>query len=108
MTEFQTLFRRSIDLAGHWNQADGKTGSPIVTDPVNQDLDDWELGMKDTFVIRPGTWEAVAGNFTGADGAFMYHCHILDHEDMGMMRPFMVRPPSVAVMDVHTGSGHPH
>ncbi|MFT4217366.1 MAG: multicopper oxidase domain-containing protein [Micropruina sp.] len=106
MTEFQTLFRRSIDVAGHWNQTDGKTDSPIVTDPATHDLEPWELGMKDTFVIKPGTWQAVAGNFTGAHGAFMYHCHILDHEDMGMMRPFMVRPPEVAALDMHTGHQH--
>ncbi|MFT4052347.1 MAG: multicopper oxidase domain-containing protein [Microbacterium sp.] len=107
MTEFQTLFRRSIDLTAHWNQTEGKTDSPIVTNAADLTLDDWELGMKDTFVIRPGTWQAVAGSFTGANGAFMYHCHILDHEDMGMMRSFMVRPPEVAAMDVHS-TGRPH
>ncbi len=25
----------------------------------------------------------------------MYHCHFLDHEDEGMMRPFVVMPAAV-------------
>ncbi|MFT4102540.1 MAG: multicopper oxidase domain-containing protein [Burkholderiaceae bacterium] len=110
MTEFQTLFRRRLDTgtveAPLFNANKGKTRSPLLTREVLP-LEKWEEGMKDTFVIRPGTWQAVAGNFTGADGAFMYHCHILDHEDMGMMRPFMVRPPRIAALDLH-GHGHAH
>ena len=38
----------------------------------------------------------------------MYHCHILDHEDEGMMRPFVVHPPEVARFHVHPGGGHGH
>ncbi|MFT4219597.1 MAG: multicopper oxidase domain-containing protein [Microbacterium sp.] len=107
MTEFQTLYRRAITVQGNFDQAAGKTTSPIPTAPAPLPLEEWEKGMKDTFVIPPNTWQAVAGNFTGADGAFMYHCHILDHEDMGMMRPFMVRPAGIAAMDAH-GHGHAH
>jgi FtsP/CotA-like multicopper oxidase with cupredoxin domain len=37
----------------------------------------------------------------------MHHCHILEHEDMGMMRPFIVHPPEVARFHMHPGgSGH--
>jgi FtsP/CotA-like multicopper oxidase with cupredoxin domain len=25
----------------------------------------------------------------------MYHCHILEHEDRDMMRPFVVMPPDL-------------
>lgn len=28
-------------------------------------------------------------------GRYMYHCHILEHEDHDMMRPFVVMPPEV-------------
>jgi hypothetical protein len=45
----------------------------------------------------------VAGQFRGAAGRYMYHCHILEHEDAGMMRQFAVMPG--AVMDVGTGMG---
>lgn len=105
MTEFQTLWRRPID-ATSFDPAHGSTTTPIPAPGGELPLHDWELGMKDTFVIRPGTWQTIAGDFTGADGAFMYHCHILDHEDMGMMRPFMVRPPGVAAFDMHGHGGH--
>lgn len=36
--------------------------------------------MKDTYLIKPGEWVKLLGDFTGATGSFMYHCHILDHE----------------------------
>jgi spore coat protein A len=28
-------------------------------------------------------------------GRYMYHCHILEHEDHDMMRPFVVTPAAV-------------
>jgi FtsP/CotA-like multicopper oxidase with cupredoxin domain len=34
----------------------------------------------------------IMGKFDGAYGRFMYHCHFLEHEDMGMMRPLVVMP----------------
>ena len=34
-------------------------------------------------------------DFRGAvQGEFVYHCHILDHEDQGMMANILVRPPA--------------
>ena len=38
----------------------------------------------------------------------MYHCHILDHEDAGMMHPFVVHPPEVARFHQHPAGSHPH
>ena len=58
--------------------------------------------------MNPGQWVSVAGQFGGGTGQFMYHCHILDHEDEGMMRPFVVHPPEVAKFHVHPGGGHHH
>lgn len=37
----------------------------------------------------------------------MYHCHFLEHEDMGMMRPFAVTPPEALKFD-HGGHGEGH
>ncbi|PCJ22470.1 MAG: oxidase [SAR86 cluster bacterium] len=52
-----------------------------------------ELGWKDT--VRVGSGEKVRiimrfTDFTDNESAYMYHCHILEHEDNGMMGQFLV------------------
>lgn len=41
-------------------------------------------GLKDTIVVRPGEHVKIQMTFK-EKGLFMYHCHILEHEDNGMM-----------------------
>ena len=48
-----------------------------------------EQGWKDTFLVEPGENVRVIATFT-EPGVFMYHCHILEHEDAGMMGQFQV------------------
>ena len=55
---------------------------------VNQGLVD--SGWKDTVIVWPGEKVKIAMMFTPHAGMYMYHCHILEHEDMGMMRNLMV------------------
>jgi len=50
----------------------------------------------------------VAGQFGGRRGRFMYHCHILEHEDEGMMRTFVVMPEEVMRLDPHMEHGPHH
>lgn len=38
--------------------------------------------------------------------SFMYHCHILDHEDHTMMRPFVVLPKPLLAFHAGHGGGH--
>lgn len=40
----------------------------------------------------------------GSYGWFKYHCHLLEHEDMGMMRPFVVMPKEA--LKFEHGAGH--
>lgn len=47
-------------------------------------------GWRDTVVVLPGETVRVQINFTRHPGLYLYHCHILEHEDMGMMRNFRV------------------
>jgi FtsP/CotA-like multicopper oxidase with cupredoxin domain len=103
LTEFQALFRRTF--ATTFDQAAGRTTAPIrgFTDVP---LEKYEEGWKDTIIVNPGQWVSVAGQFGGGTGEFMYHCHILDHEDEGMMRPFIVSPPELAPFEMHHGGGH--
>jgi blue copper oxidase len=56
---------------------------------INQGLVD--NGWKDTVLVWPGERVKVAIRFGPDTGMFMYHCHILEHEDMTMMRNFMIR-----------------
>jgi FtsP/CotA-like multicopper oxidase with cupredoxin domain/plastocyanin len=50
----------------------------------------WERGYEDTWRLDPGESVVVAARFTDFTGKFMVHCHMLDHEDDGMMATFRV------------------
>ena len=62
--------------------------------PVN------ERGWKDSVIVKPGETVQIIKkfeDFADPDNAFMFHCHILDHEDGGMMLQWIVvEPGSIA------------
>ena len=49
-------------------------------------------GWKDTVLVMPGERVKVLRRFSDYAGMYIYHCHNLEHEDMGMMRNFRVDP----------------
>ena len=49
-----------------------------------------KTGWKDTVVIMPGEKITIVKPFEDFKGLFLYHCHNLEHEDMDMMRNFLV------------------
>jgi len=51
-----------------------------------------DLGWKDTFLVQPGKSVKIIAKFDPelSVGDYMYHCHILEHEDAGMMGYFRV------------------
>ncbi|MBP9664428.1 MAG: multicopper oxidase domain-containing protein [Pyrinomonadaceae bacterium] len=51
-----------------------------------------DTGWKDTFMLMPGERVRLLLRFEDFTGKFVYHCHNLEHEDMGMMRNFQVNP----------------
>lgn len=51
----------------------------------------WETGVKDTVIAYPGEVTRVKALFANP-GLFVWHCHILEHEDNEMMRPFRIGP----------------
>jgi FtsP/CotA-like multicopper oxidase with cupredoxin domain/plastocyanin len=53
----------------------------------------WERGLEDTWRLDPGETVRVVGHFTDYTGVFMIHCHMLDHEDDGLMAQFAVVDP---------------
>jgi spore coat protein A, manganese oxidase len=51
----------------------------------------WETGFKDTVIAYPGEVTRVKVTFD-TPGQFVWHCHIVEHEDNEMMRPYRVGP----------------
>lgn len=51
----------------------------------------WETGPKDTVIAYPGEITRVKARFD-LPGFYVWHCHILEHEDNEMMRPYHVGP----------------
>lgn len=49
-----------------------------------------DQGWHDTTLVLPGERVRVLLKFEDFEGLYMYHCHILEHEDMGMMRNYQV------------------
>ncbi|MEU2924362.1 O-aminophenol oxidase PhsA [Streptomyces sp. NPDC007251] len=111
LADFQLLGRDAYDVSG-FDPAAGGTRTPIRYDagrPIP--LAPNERGNKDVFRVPGGQMLRVMGRFDGAYGRFMYHCHLLEHEDMGMMRPFVVMPAEAMKFDhggAHGGHGEGH
>ena len=53
-------------------------------------------GWKDVIRVDPGEVVSVAVRFDLA-GRYVYHCHVLEHEDTEMMRPILVTPVRMAM-----------
>ena len=51
----------------------------------------WETGFKDTVISYPGEITRVKARFD-TPGFFVWHCHIVEHEDNEMMRAYHVGP----------------
>jgi FtsP/CotA-like multicopper oxidase with cupredoxin domain len=108
MARFQLLTRRKFADVTAFDVAAGGTSRPLPAPADGPPIEKHEEGWKDTFSLWAGEWIRVAGRFEDATGEFMYHCHILDHEDEGMMRPFVVHPPEISRFHMHAGSPPHH
>jgi spore coat protein A len=84
MVRFQLLDRRPFDLSVY--QLTRKivfTGPPV-------ELAANELGWKDTVRVDPMTITRIIVKFEGFAGRYVWHCHMLEHEDNEMMRPYLI------------------
>ncbi|HEX6483254.1 MAG TPA: multicopper oxidase family protein [Ktedonobacteraceae bacterium] len=99
LVQFQALSRDLYNEDG-FNPETGGTTSPVFFQGHGS-LDANEMGWKDTVRVNPGELVSIAATFDGFTGRFMYHCHLLEHEDHDMMRPFVVMPAAaLAAMDM--------
>jgi FtsP/CotA-like multicopper oxidase with cupredoxin domain len=65
---------------------------PIQLDGVVTPPESSETGFKDTVISYPGQVTRVRARFD-TPGQFVWHCHIVEHEDNEMMRPYRIGPP---------------
>jgi spore coat protein A len=49
-----------------------------------------EAGWKDTAIVNPREVLTIIVRFEGYTGRYVFHCHMLEHEDNDMMRPYEV------------------
>lgn len=84
MVRFQILDRRRFDAFEYMTAGTLRyVGGLIPLDPN-------ELGWKDTARVNAKTVTRIVVPFVGYPGRYVWHCHILEHEDNEMMRPYEV------------------
>jgi FtsP/CotA-like multicopper oxidase with cupredoxin domain len=74
LVRFEVIGREGID------------GGPSIVGNAPQP---WETGFKDTVISYPGEITTVRALFD-LEGLYVWHCHIVEHEDNEMMRPYVV------------------
>lgn len=87
LVRFQVLDHRSFDLDVY-----NETGLVKFTGPAIRPKSN-ERGWKDTIAVPAATVSRVIARFHPYTGDYVWHCHILEHEDHDMMRPFTIIDP---------------
>ena len=85
LVQFEILGRQALVTD------DGMATAPATLFGTERGPDPGEFGRKDTVIVYPGEVARVKAHFDIA-GLFVWHCHILSHEDNEMMRPYYVGP----------------
>jgi FtsP/CotA-like multicopper oxidase with cupredoxin domain len=93
---FEVVDRQEIFVDEHTREVAVVPGS-VPAPPMP-----WESGFKDTVIAYPGQVTRVRARFS-TPGQFVWHCHIVEHEDNEMMRPLRVGPEQPG-----QPGGHPH
>jgi spore coat protein A len=83
---FEVVNRQGLAL-----ESEGEVVQPIQLDGSTQPPEPWESGFKDTVIAYPGQVTRVRARFS-TPGQFVWHCHIVEHEDNEMMRPYRIGP----------------
>jgi spore coat protein A, manganese oxidase len=100
LVRFQVVERRSFDAESYmtvqmmWLEG-GKAGPmPDVNEYLGDTIyapEEKEDGWKETVIANPGEVTRIIAHFDMA-GLYVWHCHIVEHEDNEMMRPYRVLP----------------
>jgi spore coat protein A len=76
----------------------------VVPGSLPTPAEPWENGYKDTVIAYPGQVTRVRAQFN-TPGQFVWHCHIVEHEDNEMMRPYRIGPEQPGQPMPHTHPG---
>jgi spore coat protein A len=93
-TAFQVLDRQTVNINAYMKAlgtAPGIDPAPFLTGkpmPAGPD----EAGWKETVRANPGEVVRIAINWKDYAGNYVYHCHILEHEEHDMMRALLINP----------------
>jgi spore coat protein A, manganese oxidase len=101
LVSFQVIGRTPFDAEAYAEAYGGPNGvpggidpTPFVTGPM-EPPDPSERGFKETVKANPGQLATIRAKYDLPNGVtapqtYVYHCHIVEHEDNDMMRPFTV------------------
>ncbi len=101
LATFQVVGRTPFDVEAFEAAHEGPNGvpggidpTPFATGPMRPPEPD-ERGFKDTVKANPGSFTTIRTRFdlpqdVSPPQTYVYHCHIVEHEDNDMMRPFTV------------------
>jgi len=84
LVRFQILDRRRFDGFQYMTTGTLRYTGPVMAPDPN------EMGWKDTVRVNAKTVTRIIVPFVGYAGRYVWHCHILEHEDNDMMRPYEV------------------
>jgi FtsP/CotA-like multicopper oxidase with cupredoxin domain len=123
LVQFQLLNREGYDRDGYMSEYEAANPVLPTDHPVKVDVtpylsgtqiapDPNERGWKDTMRMNPYQVTRILVRFAPQDKAFgprfafdataapgyVWHCHILEHEENDMMRPLLMTPPSPKVL----------
>ena len=84
MVRFQLLDRRLFDMLEFQSSRTVRYTGPAVQP------DESESGWKDTVRALPNMVTRIIVPFEGYPGRYVWHCHVLEHEDNEMMRPYEI------------------
>lgn len=92
LVKFQVISHQKF--SGTLDATTGKlTNIHLIGQPQLYNLN--QNGWKDTHIVPPGEVTRVIAKFD-RPGKYVWHCHILSHEDHDMMRPFVVMTEAIS------------
>jgi spore coat protein A len=90
LVQFQILERQGFDPGDFLQGKLTLVGQPRPPAPQ-------EAGWKDTATVNPRDVLTILVRFEGYTGRYVFHCHMAEHEDNDMMRPYEVVAADAAV-----------